>query len=95
MFGPGTRQMLCLAGWGDKHKSREILSDPAMAAYGIYGFAKPTVGSLFPPIAYFLGQPIEVFKGNDRSISVLARYFNGKPFDFVAPSDSRCVTGGQ
>ena len=95
MFGPGTRQMLCLAGWGDKHKSREILSDPAMTAYGIYGFAKPTVGSLFPPISYFLGQPIEAFKGNDRSISVLARYFNGKPFDFVAPSDSRCVTGGQ
>lgn len=82
MFGPQTRQLLCLAGWGDRHKTREVLSDPAMAAFGIYGFARPTEGSLFPPIAHFLSQPIDSFQGNDRGIAVLARYFNRKPFEF-------------
>jgi hypothetical protein len=95
MFGPRTRQLLCLAGWGDRHKTREVLSDPAMAAYGIYGFARPTQGSLFPPIAHFLSQPSEAFKGNDRGISALARYFNGRPFDFVARPDSQEKSGAK
>lgn len=83
MFGPGTRQLLCLAGWGDRHKTREILSDPAMAAYGIYGFSRPSPDSLPLPVATYLGRPIESFKGNDRGIATLARYFTGKPFEFV------------
>ncbi|MFA6562923.1 MAG: alpha-L-fucosidase [Verrucomicrobiia bacterium] len=84
MFGPRTRQLLCLAGWGDRHKTREILSDPAMAAYGIYGFSRPSPDSLPLPVATYLGRPIESFKGNDRGIATLARYFTGKPFEFVA-----------
>jgi hypothetical protein len=83
MFGARTRQLLCLAGWGDRHKTREILSDPAMAAYGIYGFSKPNPDSLPLPVATYLGRPIESFKGNDRGIATLARFFNGKPFDFA------------
>ncbi|MFZ2644211.1 MAG: hypothetical protein WA117_24685 [Verrucomicrobiia bacterium] len=71
MFGSRTRQLLCLAGWGDCHKTREILSDPAMAACGIYGFSRP----------------IESFKGNDHSIATPARYFTAKPLDFVARPD--------
>jgi len=86
MFGPGTRQLLCLAGWGDRHKTREILSDPAMATYGIYGFSRPSPDSLPLPVATYLGRPIESFKGNDRGIATLARYFTGKPFEFVTPT---------
>jgi hypothetical protein len=93
MFGPRTRQLLCLAGWGDRHKTREILSDPATVAYGIYGFARPTQGALFPAIEHYLGQPSDAFKGNDRGISVLARYYNGTAFDFVARPASRGVGG--
>jgi len=84
MFGPRTRQLLCLAGWGDRHKTREVLSDPAMAAYGIYGFSAPAKSRSLPlPIPTYLGRPIESFHGNDRSIAVLARFFNGRPLDSV------------
>lgn len=88
MFGPRTRQLLCLAGWGDQHKTREILSDPAMAAYGIYGYSKPNPDSLLLPVATYLGRPIESFKDNDRGIATLACYFTGKPFDFATTPDS-------
>jgi hypothetical protein len=84
MFGPHTRQMLCLAGWGEAHKTREILADPATARYGIYGFTKPNPDSLPLPVETYLSRPSESFKGNDRSIAVLARYFTGRPFDFLA-----------
>ena len=88
MFGPRTRQLLCSA----KH---EILSDPAMAAYGIYSFSKPNPDSLPLPVATYLSQPIESFKGKDRSIATLARYFTGKPFEFVAQPDSHNPDGGK
>ncbi|MHB8898956.1 MAG: alpha-L-fucosidase [Thermoguttaceae bacterium] len=83
MFGPHTRQLLCLAGWGDRHKTREILSDPAIAAYGIYGFSRPNPDSLPLPVATCLARPIDSFTGNDRGIATLARFFTGKPFDFT------------
>jgi hypothetical protein len=85
MFGPRTRQLLCLAGWGDRHKTRELLADPALAAYGIYGFSAPASESqsLPLPIATYLNGSIESFQGNDRSIAALARFFNGRSFDSV------------
>lgn len=86
MFGPKTRQLLCLAGWGEQHKTREILSDPAMAAFGIYGFGKTNPADSLPlPVAEYLSRPIESFTGNDRCIAALARYFNGHSFDFALP----------
>ena len=87
MFGPRTRQLLCLAGWGDRHKTREILSDPAMATYGIYGFSRPSPDSLPLPVATYLSQPIESFKGNDRGIATLARFYNKLSFDHVNAGD--------
>jgi hypothetical protein len=83
MLGRHTRQVLCLVGWGDRHNARTILSDPAMSAYGIYGFTRPSPDSLPLPVETYLGQPIESFHGNDRNIAVLARYFNGKPMAYV------------
>ena len=88
MLGANTRQILCLAGWGDRHKTLDILSDPAMATYGTYGFSRPNPDSLPLPISRYLSQPVESFKGNNRSIAVLARCFTGKPFDFVTSSVS-------
>lgn len=86
MFGPRTRQLLCVVGWGDRHDARGILSDAANARYGIYGFSKPNPDSLPLPIATYLGRPIESFKGNDRNIAALARFFAGRPFDFLTPT---------
>ena len=84
-LGARTQPMLCLVGWGDRHDARKVLSDPASQAYGIYGFSKPGTNSLPLPIAECLGKPMDSFSGNDRNIAALARWFNGKPFDYVAP----------
>jgi hypothetical protein len=91
MFGPRTRQLLCVAGWGERHKTRELLADPALASYGIYGFSKPASESRSLPLAVAtsLSQPIESFQGNDRGIAALARFFNGWPLDFIAPPAAR------
>ncbi len=84
-LGARTQPMLCLVGWGDRHDARKVLTDPASQAYGIYGFSKPGTNSLPLPIAECLGKPMDSFSGNDRNIAALARWFNGKPFDYVAP----------
>jgi alpha-L-fucosidase len=84
-LGARTQPMLCLVGWGDRHDARKILADPASRAYGIYGFSKPGTNSLPLPIVDCLGKPMDSFSGNDRNIAALARWFNGKPFDYVAP----------
>lgn len=78
MFGPHTRQLLCVVGWGDRHDARRILAD-AGGDFGIYGFAKPGPDSLPLPIPAYFAQPIESFQGNDRNIAILAHVFNGKP----------------
>jgi alpha-L-fucosidase len=83
-LGRRTQPMLCLVGWGDRHDARKVLADPASQAYGIYGFSKPGTNSLPLPIAECLDQPMDSFSGNDRNIAALARWFNGKPFDYVA-----------
>jgi len=86
MFGPQTRQLLCVVGWGDQHDARKICTDAANADFGIYGFAQPNPDSLPLPIATYLNQPIESFQGNDRNIAVLARLFNGRPLPQGVPA---------
>ncbi len=85
LLGPRTQQLLCLVGWGDGHHARKILADPSNAGYGIYGFMAPGPDSLPLPIARCLAQPADRFAGNDRNVAVLARFFTGRPFDYVTP----------
>jgi type 1 glutamine amidotransferase len=95
MFGPRTRQLLCLAGWGDRHKTRELLSDPAMAAFGIYGFSAPLEASSLPlPIPTYLARPIDSFEGNHRGIAALARFFRDQPLDFTESNIQSLVLPG-
>ncbi|MBM4154367.1 MAG: hypothetical protein FJ221_04995 [Lentisphaerae bacterium] len=79
MLGPHTRPVLCVVGWGDRHDARRVVADAANAEFGIYGFSKPNPDSLPLPVERYLAGPPESFKGNDRNIAVLARFFNGKP----------------
>ena len=79
MFGPQTRQVLCVVGWGDQHDARKVCTSTANADFGIYGFSKPNPDSLPLPIETYLHQPIESFQGNDRNIAILTHFFNGKP----------------
>jgi hypothetical protein len=76
-LGPQTRQMLCVVGWDDRHDARRVLSGVAKGSYGVYGFAKPGANSLPLPVAEYRSRSIASFKGNDRNIAVLARYFTG------------------
>lgn len=85
MFGPHTRQLLCVVGWGDRHDARKICAEAADAEFGIYGFAKPTPNSLPLPIETYLARPIESFTGNDRNIAVLAHVFNGRKVPAPVP----------
>lgn len=85
-LGRHTRQVLCLVGWGDRHNARTILASPPMSGsgprpYGVYGFTRPGPDSLPLPMETYLGRPIDSFRGNDRNIAVLARYFHDRPLD--------------
>jgi alpha-L-fucosidase len=91
MFGPKTRQLLCVVGWGDKHDARKIVSDAANGDFGIYGFSRPGTNSLPLPIATYAAQPPDDFQGNDRNIAVLARLFNGQS---LPPSTRATVLPG-
>lgn len=79
MLGSHARPVLCVVGWGDRHDARKIVTDAANAVCGIYGFSRPGTDSLPLPVDRYLAEPPEAFKGNDRNIAVLARFFNGRP----------------
>ena len=85
-LGAHTRRMLCLVGWGERHDARKVLSDPANSTFDLYGFTKPGTNSLPLPIEACLAQPLDSFQGNDRNLAALARFFTGKPFDYVSPA---------
>lgn len=84
MLGEKTKQVLCLVGWGDKHDARKVLSDPATKEYAIYGFSRPGENSLPLPVETYFSKPIDEFNGNDKNIAVLARFFNGKAWDYTS-----------
>jgi alpha-L-fucosidase len=88
MFGPQTRQLLCVVGWGDRHNARKIVTDTNNGLFSIYGFAKPKSDSLPLPVDAYLNNPIDSFKGNDRNIAVLARWFNCKTIEPARSEDS-------
>ncbi|HOX38361.1 MAG TPA: hypothetical protein PL033_10280 [Candidatus Brocadiia bacterium] len=83
MKGPHTRLIQCVVGWGDNHDARSIVSGDAPGKYGIYGFAKPGPDSLPLRAAEYRTRPIISFRGNDRNIAVLSRFFNGQPLDMI------------
>jgi hypothetical protein len=77
MAGPRTTLVQCLVGWGDAHDAGRVLRRPEYRDLAVYGFVKPGPDGLPLPVATYLAQPIRSFRGNDRNIAVLARWFNG------------------
>lgn len=92
MVGPGARIVQCVVGWGDRHDARAVVTDPAWSGLDLYGFAKPGPDSLPLPVAEYLGKPIDAFRGNDRNIAVLARFFNGRTVERAAPPGNKSGT---
>ena len=77
-----TKLVTCLANWNGQ--------DPAMVIpaaikenVGLYGFTKPVAGSMMPPVDYYLSNPVDSLKGDERNIAVLASAYNDLPFDYV------------
>ena len=50
---------------------------------GPNGFTKPVLGSLMPPVDYYLSKPVDSLKGDERNIAVLARAFKNLPLEYV------------
>jgi hypothetical protein len=88
LAGSRTRLITCLANW-NKQNPLEIVPAAAKQNVGIYGFTKPTAGTLPPPISHYLSKPVGSFKGDGRNIAVLARIFNNLPIDYITPSTSK------
>jgi len=82
MAGKHTRLMTCLAHW-NKQDADEVVPGAIKAGIGLYGFTKPTVGNLLPPVEYFLSMPVDSLLGDERNIAVLARTYRGLSPDYV------------
>lgn len=81
----GTKLITCLANW-NKQDPKLVVPAAIKAGVGLYGFAKPATDSLLPPpIAYYLSKSIDILKGDELNIAVLARVYNNLPFDYVTP----------
>lgn len=83
LIGPKTRLLTCLAAW-NKQDPAVVIPDALKSGIGLYGFTKPTVGTLKPPVDHYLGQPVSAFKNpDDRHIAALARAYLGLPVEYV------------
>ena len=71
------RVVQCLVGWGDQHNAYAVVTDKNCPVRDFYGFAKPGPTSLPRPIEEYRGHPISYFRGNDKNIATLARFYTG------------------
>ena len=77
-----TKLITCLANW-NKQDPEEVVPAAIKANVGLYGFTKPMVGALMPPIDLFLTQPVSDFDGDAKNIAILARAYRGLPLDYI------------
>jgi hypothetical protein len=82
MVGENTRLITCLANWNQKDPVK-VVADALQNNVGLYGFTKPVTGSLLPPVDYYLSNPADSLKGDERNIAVLARAFKNLPLQYV------------
>ena len=82
LVGEHTQLITCLANWNRQDPTIVI---PAALAQGIglYGFTKPTLGSMLPLVDTYLRASIDTLKGDALNIAVLARTYNDLPFDYI------------
>jgi alpha-L-fucosidase len=83
MLGKHTKLIICVVGWGDRHNARELVPAARAAGVGVYGFSRPGADSLPLPIDTYHARAIDTFKGNDRNIATLARWYKDLPFAAV------------
>jgi hypothetical protein len=86
LVGPLTKLITCLANWNGQNPL-ETVPDALLQGVGLYGFTKPVLGSIMPPVDYYLSTPIDTLKGDALNIAILARCFNNLPLDYVKTRD--------
>ena len=82
MLGKNTKMITCLANWNGQDAA-VVIPDAIKKNIGLYGFTKPAEGAMMPPVDNYLSLHPDSLKGDARNIALLARTYNGFPFDFV------------
>ena len=82
LVGSQTKLINCLANW-NKQDPAGIVPATIKANIGLYGFTKPIVGALMPPVDMYLSQPVSDFSGDGKNIAILARTYKGLPYDYL------------
>jgi hypothetical protein len=82
--GKQTRLVTCMARWNNQDVLKTVGEiKNSKLDVGLYGFTKPTNGTLPPPISSYLAKPVDAFSGDDKNIAVFARVYNKLPIDYV------------
>jgi hypothetical protein len=82
--GKKTRLVTCMAKWNNQDVVKTVGEiQKSNLNIGLYGFTKPTQGTLPPPISSYFAKPINAFKGDDKNLAVFARVHNNLPLDYV------------
>jgi len=82
MLGKHTRLVTCLANWNGQNPLK-VVPEAIKDNVGLYGFTKPVVGSLMPPVDYYLIKSVDSLKGDEKNIAILTRAYNNLPFDYI------------
>lgn len=82
MLGKHTRLVTCLANWNGQDPS-VVIPAAIKQNVGLYGFTKPVMGSLMPPVNYYLSKNVDSLKGDEWNIALLARVYNNLPLDYM------------
>ncbi len=82
LTGSKTKLITCLANW-NKQDPAIVVPAAIKEKVGLYGFTKPVIGSMMPPVHYYLSKPVDSLKGDERNIAVLARVYNNLPLDYI------------
>ncbi|NEW83583.1 MAG: hypothetical protein GZ094_14625 [Mariniphaga sp.] len=81
-LGINTRLVTCLANWNGQDPAK-VIPAAIKEKVGLYGFTKPVLGSMMPPVDYYLSKSVDSLKGDERNIAVLARAYNNLPANYV------------
>jgi hypothetical protein len=82
MLGKHTRLVTCLANWNGQDPTK-VIPAAIKENVGLCGFTKPVLGSLMPPVDYYLSKSIDSLKGDERNIAVLARAYKNLPLEYI------------
>jgi hypothetical protein len=80
--GSETKLITCLANW-NKQDPSVIVPAAIKEKVGLYGFTKPVVGYMLPPVSYYLSKSVDSLRGDERNIAVLARVYNNLSLDYI------------